>query len=51
MLLTVLALVSGYGVYGQQPVDCVNMMIGTDGAHPTEYGGTTPAVSEPFGMT
>lgn len=51
VLLTVLALVAGYGVYGQQPVDCVNMMIGTDGAHPTEYGGTTPAVSEPFGMT
>lgn len=32
-------------------VDRVNMMIGTTGAHHTEYGGTTPAVSEPFGMT
>jgi predicted alpha-1,2-mannosidase len=27
------------------------MMVGTTGAHKTEYGGTTPAVSEPFGMT
>lgn len=33
------------------PVDHVNMYIGTAGAHHTEYGGTVPAVSEPFGMT
>ena len=33
------------------PVDYVNMRIGTDGADPTEYGGTTPAVTTPFGMT
>ena len=32
-------------------VDEVNMMIGSDGAHDTEYGGTTPAVGVPFGMT
>lgn len=35
----------------QQPIDYVNMMIGTTGNSGTEYGGTTPAVSEPFGMT
>lgn len=35
----------------QRPVDYVNMFIGSDGADATEYGGTTPAVSEPFGMT
>lgn len=29
----------------------VNMMIGSDGANPTEYGGTTPAVAAPFAMT
>ena len=27
------------------------MMIGTDGSHETEYGGTTPAVGSPFAMT
>ena len=27
------------------------MMIGTDGSHETEYGGTTPAVGTPFAMT
>lgn len=37
--------------YGQSPVDYVNMRIGTDGKSGTEYGGTTPAVSSPFGMT
>jgi predicted alpha-1,2-mannosidase len=37
--------------YAQQPIDYVNMMIGTTGENGTEYGGTTPAVSEPFGMT
>jgi len=35
----------------REPVDYVNMLIGTTGKHHTEYGGTTPAVSEPFGMT
>lgn len=35
----------------QSSIDHVNMMIGTDGTNPTEYGGTTPAVSMPFGMT
>lgn len=29
----------------------MNMFIGSTGENPTEYGGTTPAVSEPFGMT
>lgn len=37
--------------YAQKPIDYVNMMIGTTGDNGTEYGGTTPAVSEPFGMT
>lgn len=35
----------------QTPVDDVNMRIGTDGSNRTEYGGTVPAVSAPFGMT
>lgn len=35
----------------KQPVDYVNMMIGTAGEHETEYGGTIPAVCTPFGMT
>ncbi|KAA6311152.1 hypothetical protein EZS27_037665, partial [termite gut metagenome] len=39
------------GIYAQKPIDYVNMMIGTTGAHPTEYGGVAPTVSEPFGMT
>ena len=38
-------------IYGQQPIEYVNMRIGTDGAHRTEYGGTIPAVTTPFGMT
>ncbi len=38
-------------VYAQKPIDYVNMFIGSTGEHHTEYGGTTPAVSEPFGMT
>ena len=33
------------------PVDHVNMMIGTTGGLRSEYGGTTPAISAPFGMT
>lgn len=35
----------------EHPLDYVNMMVGTTGKHRTEYGGTTPAVSTPFGMT
>ena len=38
-------------IQGQSPVDYVNMMIGTDGAHRTEYGGMVPSVTQPFGMT
>ena len=38
-------------MYAQQPIDYVNMRIGTDGEHRTEYGGTVPAVTTPFGMT
>lgn len=34
-----------------EAVDYVNMRVGTDGENPTEYGGTVPAVSAPFGMT
>lgn len=32
-------------------VSWVNPMIGTDGANKTEYGGTMPLVTAPFGMT
>ncbi|MNR10309.1 hypothetical protein D3C85_1265540 [compost metagenome] len=35
----------------QKPITHVNMFIGSTGNHDTEYGGTTPAVSESFGMT
>ncbi|SMC91970.1 GH92 family glycosyl hydrolase [Pedobacter nyackensis] len=38
-------------VYAQEPITHVNMFIGSEGQHATEYGGTTPAVSAPFGMT
>lgn len=38
-------------VKAQSSIDYVNMFIGSTGSHNTEYGGTTPAVSEPFGMT
>lgn len=40
---------------GQNPqtamVDKVNVLIGTTGDHPTAYGGVSPWVSAPFGMT
>lgn len=51
LLVLFIFLLSGNKGYGQSPIDHVNMMIGTDGANRTEYGGTTPAVSAPFGMT
>ncbi|TKG94664.1 glycoside hydrolase family 92 protein [Puteibacter caeruleilacunae] len=35
----------------QSPVDYVNPYIGTSGHHVTEYGGTVPVVTRPFGMT
>ncbi len=35
----------------KSPSDYVNMLIGSTGKHPTEYGGTVPAVGVPFGMT
>ena len=39
-------------VHGQeQAIDYVNNMIGTTGAHASEYGGLIPEVSTPFGMT
>lgn len=34
-----------------EPVDLVNMYIGTDGHNRTEYGGTMPFVQPPFAMT
>lgn len=49
--LTVMVFLCIGGTYAQTPVDYVNMRIGTDGKSRTEYGGTTPAVSTPFGMT
>lgn len=52
LFLGIAAFLTGIpSLYGQQPVDCVNMRIGTDGVHRTEYGGTVPAVTTPFGMT
>ena len=54
-LITLLFALTGMGCLqpttGQTPVDYVNMMIGTDGAHHTEYGGIVPSVTQPFGMT
>lgn len=38
-------------IQSQSHVDYVNMMIGTDGTHHTEYGGIIPSVTQPFGMT
>lgn len=53
--ILILFLLLGSGTFilsaRQAPVDCVNMFIGSTGEDATEYGGTTPAVSEPFGMT
>ncbi len=46
-----LLLINACTLFAQNPLDYVNMMIGTTGSNATEYGGTTPAVSEPFGMT
>lgn len=48
--LTLLSCQAATGADGS-PVDHVNMYIGSAGANPTEYGGTVPAVGEPFGMT
>lgn len=52
-LLAVLFTLCGSASFGAEkaPVDYVNMFIGSCGPHVTEYGGTTPAVSDPFGMT
>lgn len=51
-------LLSFQAVIGQEeiikqktPVDFVNMLIGTTGSNKTEYGGLTPNISTPFGMT
>jgi predicted alpha-1,2-mannosidase len=38
-------------VFGQEPVDSVNLMIGTTGPTENDYGGTIPGVTRPFGMT
>ncbi|SDD05267.1 GH92 family glycosyl hydrolase [Niabella drilacis] len=35
----------------QRNIDHVNMLIGSTGESSTEYGGTTPAVTQPYGMT
>lgn len=51
-LLFLALLLGAPGLCAQKhPLDYVNMTVGTTGKHRTEYGGTTPAVSEPFGMT
>ena len=52
-LLAVLFTLCGSTSFGAEkaPVDYVNMFIGSCGPHVPEYGGTTPAVSDPFGMT
>lgn len=46
-----LLLLNQFFVHAQEPIDHVNMFIGSTGDHSTEYGGTTPSVSEPYGMT
>src|SRR5450631_3010618 len=42
---------SGMKSRAVEPVDLVNMYIGTDGHDRTEYGGTMPFVQPPFAMT
>lgn len=49
--LCFLFLVKVMSVGAQSVLEHVNMFIGSTGKHSTEYGGTIPAVSEPFGMT
>ena len=50
-VLSLLLLVQVVSVGAQSVLEHVNMFIGSTGKHSTEYGGTMPAVSEPFGMT
>lgn len=50
-ILCFLFLVKVMSVGAQSVLEHVNMFIGSTGKHSTEYGGTIPAVSEPFGMT
>lgn len=50
-ILTIALFAFSIFFFGQTPIEHVNMFIGSTGEHKTEYGGTTPAVSEPFGMT
>lgn len=50
-IVPVLFAIGFLSAQAQTPLEHVNMFIGSTGAHETEYGGTTPAVSEPFGMT
>lgn len=38
-------------VYGQEPIEEVNVMIGTTGPSVYDYGGMIPGVTTPFGMT
>ena len=49
--LCFLLLAEVMSVGAQSVLEHVNMFIGSTGEHSTEYGGTIPAVSEPFGMT
>lgn len=46
-----LVFLSILSAHAQEPIAHVNMFIGSTGNDETEYGGTIPAVSEPFGMT
>jgi predicted alpha-1,2-mannosidase len=46
-----LFLLSALFARAQDPIKHVNMFIGSTAQHAAEYGGTTPAVSAPFGMT
>lgn len=50
-MILILFSISFFRLYALEPIQHINMFIGTSGEHATEYGGTTPAVSEPFGMT
>lgn len=51
LIYIILFFISIGSLSAKEPIEYVNMFIGTTGKHQTEYGGTTPAVSEPFGMT
>ena len=46
-----ISMLASAGEAEREPLDLVNMYIGTDGQSTTEYGGTMPVVGPPFAMT